>query len=85
MGGAGTDQKVDYPYSDQGQNSFAEDLVSMLEKHEQVEGLCWWWMEYNAFGTNLSGWYNAPLFDSTTGRPLLHLRLYAVLLKMTVE
>ncbi len=64
----GTDQKVDYPYSDQGQNSFAEDLVSMLEKHEQVEGLCWWWMEYNAFGTNLSGWYNAPLFDSTTGK-----------------
>ena len=24
--------------------------------------------EYNAFGTSLSGWYNAPLFDSTTGK-----------------
>ena len=25
-------------------------------------------MEYNAKGTSLSGWYNAPLFDSRTGR-----------------
>ena len=25
-------------------------------------------MEYNANGTSLSGWYNAPLFDSRTGR-----------------
>lgn len=64
----GTDQKVDYPYSDEGQNQFAKDLVSMLEGHKSVEGLCWWWMEYNAYGTNLSGWYNAPLFDSTTGK-----------------
>ena len=25
-------------------------------------------MEYNAYGTNLSGWYNAPLFNSLDGR-----------------
>lgn len=56
-----------WPYSDAGQNKFATDLVATLEKHDHVNGLFWWWMEYNAFGTNLSGWYNAPLFDSTTG------------------
>lgn len=64
----GTDQKVDYPYSDEGQNQFAHDLVNMLEQHNSVTGLFWWWLEYNAYGTSLSGWYNAPLFDSTTGR-----------------
>lgn len=64
----GTDQKVDYPYSEEGQNQFAEDLVSLLRKYGNVDGLFWWWMEYNAFNTSLSGWYNAPLFDSTTGK-----------------
>lgn len=64
----GTSEKVDYPYSDEGQNQFAKDLVDMLLKHDQVIGLFWWWMEYNAYGTSLSGWYNAPLFDSLTGK-----------------
>lgn len=65
----GTDHNFTHiwPYSDAGQNKFATDLVATLEKHDHVNGLFWWWMEYNAFGTNLSGWYNAPLFDSTTG------------------
>ncbi len=56
-----------WPYTEAGQNKFARDLISTLEKHPTVNGLFWWWMEYNAYGTNLSGWYNAPLFDSTTG------------------
>lgn len=64
----GTSEKVDYPYSDEGQNQFAKDLVEMLLKHNKVTGLLWWWMEYNAYGTSLSGWYNAPLFDSLTGK-----------------
>lgn len=65
----GTDHNFEgvWPYSDAGQNKFATDLIATLEKHDHVNGLFWWWMEYNAFGTNLSGWYNAPLFDSTTG------------------
>ncbi|MDE5876738.1 MAG: arabinogalactan endo-1,4-beta-galactosidase [Muribaculaceae bacterium] len=63
----GTNQKVDYAYSDEGQNQFARDLVNMLREHTSVTGLFWWWLEYNAYGTSLSGWYNAPLFDSTTG------------------
>lgn len=73
----GTTEKVDYPYSDAGQNQFATDLVAMLEKHEKVTGLFWWWMEYNAYGTSLSGWYNAPLFDSTTGKATAALKTIA--------
>ena len=64
----GTSHKVDYPYSDAGQNEFAKALVDTLEKHANVNGLFWWWLEYNAYNTKLEGWYNAPLFDSTTGK-----------------
>lgn len=64
----GTSVKVDYPYSDEGQNQFTKDLVDMLLTHKHVTGLFWWWMEYNAYSTDLSGWYNAALFDSTSGR-----------------
>lgn len=70
----GTNQEVDYPYSDEGQDRFARELVSLLEAHPRVTGLVWWWMEYNACGTSLGGWYNAPLFDSTTGRACSALR-----------
>ena len=63
-----------WPYSDAGQNAFARDLVATLEKHSNVNGLFWWWLEYNAYGTSLSGWYNAALFDSNTGRATSALR-----------
>lgn len=64
----GTNQKVDYPYTEAGQAQFAKDLVSSLLKFDNCTGLFWWWFEYNAKNTNLSGWYNAPLFDSRTGK-----------------
>lgn len=64
----GTSQPVDYPYSEDGQNEFAKVLVETLEEYENVNGLFWWWLEYNAYNTSLSGWYNAPLFDSMTGK-----------------
>lgn len=57
-----------WPISDAGQMKFTQDLVATVEKHKSVNGLLWWWMEYNPYNTNLSGWYNAPLFDPTTGR-----------------
>lgn len=63
----GTSEKVDYEYSLKGQNEFATALVDTLLSHPGVNGLFWWWLEYNAWGTQLSGWYNAPLFDSRTG------------------
>lgn len=57
-----------FEYSDEGQKAYTDSLISILNKHSAVTGLFWWWMEYNAYGTSLSGWYNAPLFDSRTGR-----------------
>ncbi|MDE6266831.1 MAG: arabinogalactan endo-1,4-beta-galactosidase [Muribaculaceae bacterium] len=64
----GSNQKVDYPYTEQGQAAFAKDLVTTLRRYDNCTGLLWWWFEYNAKGTALSGWYNAPLFDSRTGK-----------------
>lgn len=64
----GTDQPVDYTYTLEGQETFAHELVDTLLAHESVDGLFWWWLEYNAFGTQLTNWYNAPLFDSRTGK-----------------
>lgn len=73
----GTNQKVEYEYSEAGQAKFATDLVEMLERHKSVDGLFWWWLEYNAYGTSLGGWYNAPLFDSRTGKATAALRIIA--------
>lgn len=64
----GTNQPVDYPYTETGQNRFAQELVDTLLKYKACTGLFWWWLEYNANGAGLSNWYNAPLFDSRTGR-----------------
>jgi len=66
--GADHDTTGTWPISDAGQAAFARDLVECLEKHSNVTGLFWWWMEYNPYGTDLQGWYNAPLFDPSTGR-----------------
>ncbi|MDE7159793.1 MAG: arabinogalactan endo-1,4-beta-galactosidase [Muribaculaceae bacterium] len=66
--GTNHDYQSQWAYSDAGQDKFARELVATLEAHPACTGLFWWWMEYNAFGTSLSGWYNAALFDSTTGR-----------------
>lgn len=63
----GSTEPVEYDYSAEGQKKFTRDLVDMLERHPKVDGLFWWWLEYNAFGTPLGNWYNAPLFDSLTG------------------
>lgn len=68
VGGTTYDYTNSYPYSDAGQKAITANVVTMLKKHENVNGLFWWWPEYNAKGTNLSGWYNAPLFDSNTGK-----------------
>ncbi len=62
------DYTATYPYSDAGQKAITADVVTMLNKHNNVNGLFWWWPEYNAYWTSLSGWYNAPLFDSQSGK-----------------
>ena len=62
-----------YPYSHEGQRKYTADLITMLKKHQQVNGLNWWYAEANAMGCTgdlKEGWYNASLFDNETGRAL---------------
>ena len=62
-----------YPYSHEGQQKYTADLITMLKKHKQVNGLSWWYAEANAKGCTgdlKEGWYNASLFDNETGRAL---------------
>ena len=48
----------------------------MLNKHQNVKGLFWWFLEANEYGLDWAtnrvtdGWYNASLFDNETGRAL---------------
>ena len=45
----------------------------MLDDHEKVTGLFWWWMDYNPYPyntTHMDGWWYAPLYDGNTGKPL---------------
>lgn len=62
-----------YPYSEAGQEKFTKDLITMLNTHENVNGLFWWWMEYNAYPwetTRMENWWYAPLFNSKTGKAM---------------
>ena len=62
-----------YPYSHEGQRKYTADLITMLKKHQQVNGLSWWYAEANAKGCTgdlKEGWYNASLFDNETGKAL---------------
>lgn len=73
VGGSNFDYTQTYPYSHEGQCQYTADLITMLKKHPQVNGLSWWYAEANAKGCtgNLAtGWYNASLFDNETGRAL---------------
>jgi len=71
--GTEIDNTATWPYSWEGQKKFVTDLVNMLKQHPQVNGLSWWYAEANAFGCNgdlKNGWYNAGLFDNSTGKAL---------------
>ena len=73
VGGTSFDYTQTYPYSHEGQRKYTADLITMLKKHPQVNGLSWWYAEANAKGCTGSlatGWYNASLFDNETGRAL---------------
>ena len=62
-----------YPYSHEGQQKYTADLITMLKKHKQVNGLSWWYAEANAKGCTgdlKEGWYNASLVDNESGRAL---------------
>lgn len=64
-----------YPYSEAGQQKFTADLIALLKKHDNVKGLFWWWPEANEYWVDYrdpvtSAWYNASLFDNSTGKAL---------------
>ena len=67
------DYTPSYEASEAGQKQFTDDLITMLNKHNKVTGLFWWWMDYNAYPwatTQMNDWWYAPLIDSNTGKPL---------------
>ena len=69
FGSEGADLSSTYPINPTGQQAFTKALVEMLNKHESVKGLYWWWMEACENGLDWKtkrvsdGWYNASLFN----------------------
>ena len=70
------DKETGYPLTYEGQRQYTEDLVNMLNKHQHVNGLFWWFLEANEYGLDWNTkritdkWYNASLFDNETGHAL---------------
>ena len=67
--GSEFDYTATYPYSQEGQRQFTADLITMLNKHSSVTGLFWWWPEDNGNKNVTDGWWNAGLYNHSTGRP----------------
>lgn len=65
----GYDYTATYPYTEEGQRKFTADLITMLNKHEQVKGLFWWWPEDNGNKNVTNKWWNAALYNHDTGKP----------------
>ena len=72
----GDKDKQYYPLTYEGQRQFTEELITMLNKHQNVKGLFWWFAEANEYGLDWNtkrvtdSWYNASLFDNETGKAL---------------
>lgn len=70
------DQDTGYPLTYDGQKNYTADLITMLKKHPNVNGLFWWFLEANEYGLDWATkrvtdkWYDASLFDNETGRAL---------------
>lgn len=68
------DLSTTYPITDDGQKAFTADLIKTLNAHSKVKGLFWWMMEANECGLDWNtsrvtdSWYNAGLWNNTTGR-----------------
>jgi len=67
-----------WPITSAGQQAFTKDLVAKLKEHECVKGVFWWFPEANEYGFDANwnalhvttGWYNANLWDHTTGKAM---------------
>ena len=61
------------PGTIEGQREFTAQLVSELNRHDNVTGLFWWYPEENRYGTRFEGssWgLNRGLFNSANGQAL---------------
>ncbi|MBO7636664.1 MAG: glycosyl hydrolase 53 family protein [Paludibacteraceae bacterium] len=58
-----------WPISAEGQKKFLEDLISTIKKHNNVNGLYWWFPEENGNGV-IDNWVNRGLFDDNNGKAL---------------
>lgn len=71
-----SDKETGYPLTYEGQQKFTAELITMLNKHQHVNGLFWWFLEANEYGLDwktkrvTDEWYNASLFDNETGHAL---------------
>ncbi len=69
FGSDGIDLSATYPISPEGQQAFTKALIEVLNQHEKVTGLYWWWMEACENGLDWNtkrvsdDWYNASLFN----------------------
>ena len=76
-----------YPITEAGQKAFAEALIAELKNHDAVTGLFWWWPEACEYGLDWNtkrvtdAWYNAGLWDNSTGRALGALSLLKTFLE----
>jgi len=60
-----------YPLSPEGQRQYTADLIAMLQRHSNVNGLFWWCPEENCFNNHvLRHRLNRGLFHNDTGRAL---------------
>ena len=64
-----TDFSATWPISPEGQAAYARDLIGELKKHDNVNGLYWWFPEENGNGPGnavLTGWVNRGLWNNKT-------------------
>lgn len=65
-----------YPHTPDGQIKITQAVIDMLNRHDNANGLIWWWPEFNKKdyqkydGETWDGWYSSPLFNSNDGRAL---------------
>ena len=69
LDGTTFDYTATYPYTEEGQRQFTADLITMLNKHESVKGLFWWWPEDNGNKGVTDKWWNAAIYNHDTGKP----------------
>ncbi|MCR5078004.1 MAG: arabinogalactan endo-1,4-beta-galactosidase [Prevotella sp.] len=65
------DHRTVWPASAEGQAAFISALCAELRRHDNVNGLYYWFPEENGHANSvISGWLNRGLWDNNTGKAL---------------